>query len=64
MTTLDATWLGRWGNFPTNPDTIADGCDGYAVRVLRLTPRATRLVVGADDGTEYVVSPEDVNWHE
>ena len=55
-------WRDRWGTFPTNPDTIADKCDGYSVRVLRLTASRRRLVVGADDGTEYVVDPADVNW--
>lgn len=57
-----AVWLDRWGTFPTNPDTIADRCDGYSVRVLRLTPSGRRLVVGADDGSEYVVDPDDLNW--
>lgn len=56
------SYVGRWGVFPTNPDTIADGVDGFSVRVLRLTPRARRLVVGADNGTEYVVDPADINW--
>lgn len=49
----------QWVVFPTNEDTIADGCDGKIGRVLRLTASG-RGVVGTDDGEEYVVDEDDV----
>lgn len=51
--------VGDWVVFPTNPDTIADRCDGKIGRVLRVTPSG-RGVVGTDDGEEYVVDAIDV----